>query len=77
VCDGESRDLAAYVSSTDESDGSHRTNVTPRERRYVHEAGSASVRQQLKTAHIATSRLSAIEVRLGACRREREGAYRD
>jgi uncharacterized protein len=44
-------------------------------KRYVHESGSASVRQQLRAGHVATSRLSAIEVSSALARREREGAF--
>ena len=44
-------------------------------KRYVQEAGSASVRRQLRTGRIATSRLSAIEVVSALVRREREGAF--
>jgi predicted nucleic acid-binding protein len=44
-------------------------------KRYVQEAGSASVRRQLRTGPIATSRLSAIEVASALARREREGAF--
>ena len=44
-------------------------------KRYVQEAGSASVRKQLRTGLIATSRLSAIEVASALARREREGAF--
>ncbi|MET0163892.1 MAG: type II toxin-antitoxin system VapC family toxin [Vicinamibacterales bacterium] len=42
-------------------------------RRYVHEPGSTSVRRQLRTGRIATSRLSAIEITSALARREREG----
>jgi hypothetical protein len=41
----------------------------------VQEAGSASVRRQLRTGRVATSRLSAIEVASALARREREGAF--
>ena len=44
-------------------------------KRYVQESGSASVRQQLRTGRIATSRLSAIEVASALARRQREGAF--
>jgi predicted nucleic acid-binding protein len=44
-------------------------------KRFVQEVGSASVRRQLKTGPIATSRLSAIEVASALARREREGAF--
>jgi hypothetical protein len=44
-------------------------------KRYVQEAGSASVRRQLRTSRVATSRLSAIEVASALARREREGAF--
>ena len=44
-------------------------------KRYVQEPGSASVRRQLRTGRIATSRLSAIEVASALARREREGAF--
>ena len=44
-------------------------------KRYVQEAGSASVRRQLRSGRIATSRLSAIEVASALARREREGAF--
>jgi predicted nucleic acid-binding protein len=44
-------------------------------KRYVQEPGSASVRRQLRTGHIATSRLSSIEVASALARREREGAF--
>lgn len=44
-------------------------------KRYVQEAGSASVRRQLRAGRIATSRLSAIEVASALARREREGAF--
>jgi predicted nucleic acid-binding protein len=44
-------------------------------KRYVQEAGSASVRRQLRTGRIATSRLSAIEVVSALARRERERAF--
>jgi uncharacterized protein len=41
----------------------------------VQEGGSASVRRQLRTGRIATSRLSVIEVASALARREREGAF--
>ena len=44
-------------------------------KRYVQGAGSASVRRQLRTSRIATSRLSAIEVASALARRAREGAF--
>lgn len=44
-------------------------------KRYVQEAGSASVRRQLRTSRIVTSRLSAIEVASALARRAREGAF--
>ena len=44
-------------------------------KRYVQEPGSASVRRQLRTGRIATSRLSAIEVASALARRERERAF--
>lgn len=44
-------------------------------KRYVREAGSASVRRQLRIGRTATSRLSAIEVASALARREREGAF--
>jgi predicted nucleic acid-binding protein len=44
-------------------------------RRYVREAGSASIRRQLRRGGIATSRLSAIEVASALARRAREGAF--
>jgi predicted nucleic acid-binding protein len=44
-------------------------------KRYVQEAGSASVGRQLRTSRIATSRLSAIEVASALARRERQGAF--
>jgi hypothetical protein len=44
-------------------------------KRYVQEPGSAGVRRQLRTARIATSRLSAIEVASALARRQREGAF--
>ena len=44
-------------------------------KRYVQEAGSASVRRLLRTGRIATSRLSAVEIASALARREREGAF--
>jgi predicted nucleic acid-binding protein len=44
-------------------------------RRYVHEDKSASVRRQLRTGHVATSRLSEVEVASALSRREREGGF--
>ena len=44
-------------------------------KRYVQEAGSASVRRQLRTSRVATSRLSGIEVASALARRAREGAF--
>ena len=44
-------------------------------KRYVQETGSASVRRQLRSGGVATSRLSAIEVASALARREREGAF--
>ena len=44
-------------------------------KRYVLEAGSATVRQQLKTGRIATSRLSVVEIASALARREREGTF--
>jgi uncharacterized protein len=44
-------------------------------KRYVQEVGSASVRRQLRSGRVATSRLSAIEVVSALARRQREGAF--
>jgi uncharacterized protein len=44
-------------------------------KRYVQEAGSATVRRHLRAGPIATSRLSAIEVASALARRERERAF--
>jgi predicted nucleic acid-binding protein len=44
-------------------------------KRYVQEPGSSSVRRQLRSGRVATSRLSAIEVASALARREREGAF--
>jgi predicted nucleic acid-binding protein len=41
----------------------------------VQEPGSASVRRQLRTARVATSRFSAIEIASALARREREKAF--
>jgi predicted nucleic acid-binding protein len=44
-------------------------------KRYVQEPGSSSVRRQLRSGRVATSRLSAIEVASALARREREAAF--
>lgn len=44
-------------------------------KRYVQETGSASVRRQLGTGRVATSRLSVVEIASALARREREGAF--